>query len=107
VSGDHRQWCLDNGEGDLIPCGADTDAEQRAKDLAETLNLGHAARARAGNRNAISDSAQRIYDLTRQIDLEAQAVFPPGVAIAPKIKEMVSKLVQLQEESKTLMKAFL
>ena len=44
VPRDTPQWCIDNGEDDLIPCGSSETGKERASQLVETLNLGHTSR---------------------------------------------------------------
>jgi hypothetical protein len=54
VPGDTPQRCIDNGEDDLIPCGSGETGKERASQLVETLNLGHAVKAREASENPIA-----------------------------------------------------
>ncbi|HWE76107.1 MAG TPA: hypothetical protein VG328_23300 [Stellaceae bacterium] len=106
VSGDMPQWCLDNGEGDLIPCGAGEEAEDRAKDLASALNIGVAARVRVGNDSPIFQSAQRIYGFVGAINSAIDTAFSPhNAAQNPRINEIVAAVGGLNQELVAFMNA--
>ena len=76
IPGDVRQWCVDDGEGDPIPCGAGDAAEERARLLAEMLNLGFATHARSGAANPVMDAAKAIHAKCGDIQMLVQTVFP-------------------------------
>jgi hypothetical protein len=103
VPGDKPQWCIDNGEGDLIPCGSGEDGKERASTIAETLNLGHVARARDVNRNPqdnpVIRAAQAIYDECQAIDLLMQQAGLTQGIVKPQIEDIRSKLVELMTHS--------
>jgi hypothetical protein len=59
VPGDTPQWCIDNGDDDLIPCGSGDTGNERASKLAETLNLGRAVRAREAGKSPIENQLSK------------------------------------------------
>jgi hypothetical protein len=99
VPGDTPQWCIDNGEDDLVPCGEGDAGKAHADKLAETLNLGHVVKARDANRNPdenlVISAAKQIYTKCQEIDLLAQQF--PKWPENPKIEEIRAKLVELQQ----------
>jgi hypothetical protein len=109
ISGEKPQWCLDNGEGDLIPCGPDESGKQRAEDLAITLNLGSAAKAKAAavnvHENDIIKAAKEIYERTQAIDILIQQAGLTRKGVNLQIDTIVSKLGELQLCSVELQKA--
>ena len=108
VPGDTPQWCIDNGEDDLIPCGSSETGKERASQLVETLNLGHAVKARKAsknpNDNPVTKAAMEIYEKCQEIDIMIQAAFPQRVQ-NPQIEDIRSKLVELQTHSAELQKS--
>jgi hypothetical protein len=92
------QWCIDNGEDDLVPCGEGDAGKAHAGKLAETLNLGHVVKARDTNRNPsenlVISAASKIYTKCQEIDLLAQHL--PKWPANPNLEEMRAKLAELQ-----------
>jgi len=92
VPGDTPQWCIDNGEDGLIPCGEGETGKEYAKKLADTLNLGHVVKARDAirnpNENLVIAVAKQIYAKCQEIDLLTQQLpkWPPN----PQIEDYVS-----------------
>jgi hypothetical protein len=109
VSGDTPQWCIDNGEGDLVPCGSGDAGKERAQTLAQTLNLGHAVRAREvsknPNNNPIVKAATAIYEKCQEIDILIQQAGLTQVRGNPHVEDIRSKLVELQTHSVELQTA--
>ena len=108
IPGDVRQWCVDDGEGDPIPCGAGDAAEERARLLAEMLNLGFATHARSGAANPVMDAAKAIHAKCGDIQMLVQTVFPqqkktPNSDLAA----LLTALANLQNLSAELQKSLL
>ena len=105
IYGPHRpaQWCLDNGEEALIPCGDSEDSQTRAEQLAETLNLGYAARARANGSsdNLVAVAARKIYATCQDIEILSLATFSNGSPkswgpLSEKITELRDQAIEMQ-----------
>lgn len=108
IPGDVRQWCVDDGEGDPIPCGAGDAAEERARLLAEMLNLGFATNAKSGAANPVMDAAKAIHAKSGEIQMLVQTVFPSQKK-APNsdLAALLAALTNLQNLSVELQKSLL
>ena len=108
IPGDERQWCVDDGEGDPIPCGAGDAAEERARLLADMLNLGFATQAKSGAANPVMDAAKAIHAKCGDIQMLVQTMFPPQKK-APNsdLAELLTALAGLQKLSAELQKSLL
>ena len=109
VSGDKPQWCIDNGEGDLVPCGTGEDGKERASNIADTLNLGHVLRIIDPNRkqeeNPVIGAAKAIYEKCNAIDLLMQQAGLTRGITNPHIDGIRAKLVELMQHSVELQTA--
>lgn len=108
IPGDARQWCVDDGEGDPIPCGAGDAAEERARLLAAMLNLGFATNARSGAKDSVMDAVKAIHAKCGEIQMLAQAVLPPQKkASNPDLAALLAAVAGLQTLSDELQKKLL
>ncbi|MGA2088791.1 MAG: hypothetical protein ABSG66_07720 [Stellaceae bacterium] len=108
ISGDDRQWCVDDGEGDPIPCGAGDAAEERARLLAEMLNLGFATQAKSGAKNPIMDAAKAIHAKCGDIQMLVKTISPPqNKAPNSDLAALLAALANLQNLSAELQKSLL
>jgi hypothetical protein len=108
ILGDVRQWCLDDGEGDPIPCGAGDSAEERARLLAEMLNLGFAASAKGHANNPVMDNAKAINTICDDIKMLIQTISPPSKKIPNQdLVTLLSEINKLQNLSMDMQKNLL
>jgi hypothetical protein len=105
---DVRQWCVDDGEGDPIPCGAGDAAEERARLLAEMLNLGFAASAKGRTSNLVMDNAKAIYAVCDDIIMLIRTISPPSTKVPDQdLVTLLSEINKLQNLSMEMQKNLL
>ncbi|MGO8869010.1 MAG: hypothetical protein ACLQME_21185 [Alphaproteobacteria bacterium] len=106
VPGEPPQWCIDNGEDDLIACGPEENGKERARKLADTLNLGLAANAKGATLKPLMDAAKALYEKCQALDLLTQRTFPPGMR-NQQIDELCLKIGEIQTEATNLQRTLL